>query len=97
MAKTIVEKLNLQKHGKKAVLNVPEGSDYLTGLEEYDTGLIQSTYDLIFAFVLDLDSLKEVLYKIIEKNTLNKGGYLFLLIQRKGTKSIQPLFTVMTF
>lgn len=91
MAKTIVEKLNLQKYEKKAVLNVQEGSDYLTDLADYDTDLITSSYDLIFAFVLDLDSLKEVLYQVIEKNTLNKGGYLYFAYPKKGNK-VYPTF-----
>jgi hypothetical protein len=91
MAKTIVEKLNLQKYEKKAVLNVPEGSDYLTDLADYDTELIASSYDLIFAFVLDLDSLKELIYKIIEKHTLNKDGYLYFAYPKKGNK-VYPTF-----
>jgi hypothetical protein len=91
MAKTIVEKLNLQKYEKKAVLNVPEGSDYLTGLADYDTDLAASSYDLIFAFVLDLDALKGVLYKVIERNLLNKGGYLYFAYPKKGNK-VYPTF-----
>jgi hypothetical protein len=91
MAKTIVEKLNLQKYEKVAVLNVPEGSDYLTGLADYDTELIASSYDLIFAFVLDLDSFKEVLNKVIEKNYLNKGGYIYFAYPKKGNK-VYPTF-----
>ncbi|GAA3324656.1 hypothetical protein GCM10020331_053410 [Ectobacillus funiculus] len=47
--KTIVEKkLNLQKYNKVAVLHLPDGVDYLAGLTNYDTELIDSTYDLIF-------------------------------------------------
>jgi hypothetical protein len=91
MAKTIVEKLNLQKYEKVAVLNVPEGSDYLTGLADYDTELIASSYDLIFAFVLDLDSFKEVLNKVIEKIYLNKGGYIYFAYPKKGNK-VYPTF-----
>lgn len=51
MAKTIVEKLNLQKYKKAAVLNLPDGADYMEGLKDYDTTLNDSSYDLIFAFV----------------------------------------------
>ena len=56
VAKTIVEKLNLQKYQKAAVLNLPEGADYLAELADYDKELAD-TYDLIFAFVLDMESI----------------------------------------
>lgn len=91
MAKTIAEKLNLQKYEKTAVLNLPEGSNYLAELGNYDTELKASSYDLIFAFVLDLNSLKELLYKIIEKNVLNKSGYIYFAYPKKGNK-VYPTF-----
>ena len=49
MAKTIVEKLNLHKYERVAVLDLPAGADYLTELPDYDTELIERAYDLIFA------------------------------------------------
>lgn len=82
MAKTIVEKLSLQKYKKVAVLNLPDGANYFAELAEFDTALIESTYDLIFAFVLDMDSLKEVVNKVIQK---------------EGTKYIQHLSTGMIY
>jgi Bacteriocin-protection, YdeI or OmpD-Associated len=86
MTKTIVEKLNLQKYQKVAVLNLPDGADYLTQLLDYDTQLIGESYDLIFAFVLDMESLKKVVTEIIEKNLLNKNGYIYLAYPKKGNK-----------
>ena len=65
--KTIVEKLNLQKYNKVAVLHLPDGVDYLAGLTNYDTELIDSTYDLIFAFVLNMESLQALVNEVIEK------------------------------
>lgn len=91
MAKTIVEKLNLQKYKKAAVLYLPDGADYLAGLADYDTELTASTYDLIFAFVLDMESLKELVNKVIENNYLNKNGYIFLAYPKKGNK-VYPTF-----
>ncbi|MCO0600540.1 YdeI/OmpD-associated family protein [Peribacillus butanolivorans] len=91
MAKTIVEKLNLQKYKKVAVLHLPDGADYLAELAEYDTELSESTYDLIFAFVLDMESLKGIVNKVIEKNYLNKSGYIFLAYPKKGNK-VYPTF-----
>jgi Bacteriocin-protection, YdeI or OmpD-Associated len=86
MAKTIVEKLNLHKFKEAAVVGTPEWADYLSGLEGYDTELIRDTYDLIFAFVLDFQSLKGLVDKVIEKNYLNKNGYLYLAYPKKGNK-----------
>lgn len=87
MAKTIAEKLNLQKYEKAAVLNVPEGSDYLTELEGYDTELNKDqSYDLIFAFVFDLEAFKRIVNTVIENHYLNKKGYIYLAYPKKGNK-----------
>ncbi|MBZ5750089.1 YdeI/OmpD-associated family protein [Metabacillus rhizolycopersici] len=86
MVKTIVEKLSLQKYENVAVLHLPEGSDYLVELTNYDTELTGSNYDLIFAFVLDMESLKALVNKVIEKNYLNENGYIFLAYPKKGNK-----------
>ncbi|MED3571104.1 YdeI/OmpD-associated family protein [Cytobacillus praedii] len=90
VAKTIVEKLNLQKYQKAAVLNLPEGADYLAELADYDKELAD-TYDLIFAFVLDMESLQSVVNDVIQNNYLNKNGYIFLAYPKKGNK-VYPTF-----
>ncbi|WP_400243568.1 hypothetical protein AB3U99_20415 [Niallia sp. JL1B1071] len=38
----------------------------IIGLEEYDTEF-QNKYDAIFAFVLDMDEMREMVDKIIQK------------------------------
>ncbi|MFB6466350.1 YdeI/OmpD-associated family protein [Cytobacillus sp. Hz8] len=86
MTKTIVEKLNLQKYSKRAVVNVPKGTNYFQGLEGYDTELSDASYDLIFAFVLDMDAFKELLQMIIDKNYLSQNGYLYVAYPKKGNK-----------
>src|SRR5688572_1408487 len=86
MAKTIVGKLNLHKYERVAVLNLPAGADYLAELPDYDTELTENSYDLIFAFVLDMDSLKGIVDKVIEKNHLSKNGYIYLAYPKKGNK-----------
>ncbi|WNS75777.1 YdeI/OmpD-associated family protein [Bacillus sp. DTU_2020_1000418_1_SI_GHA_SEK_038] len=91
MAKTIVEKLNLTKYKKAAVLGMPEGADYLTELKDYDTELTNSPYDLIFAFVLDMESLKGVVDRVIENSDLTENGYIFLAYPKKGNK-VYPTF-----
>lgn len=86
MSKTIVEKLNLTKYAKVAVLNMPVDKDYLSGLKGYSTELNDNTYNLIFAFVLDMESLQAMVHKVIEGNYLNEKGYLFLAYPKKGNK-----------
>ncbi|MEH7123561.1 YdeI/OmpD-associated family protein [Bacillus sp. JJ1773] len=91
LAKSIVEKLNLTKYKKAAVLGMPEGTDYLAELTDYDTELTNSPYDLIFAFVLDMESLKGLVDRVIEKNDLTENGYIFLAYPKKGNK-VYPTF-----
>jgi len=86
LSKTIVEKLGLQKHEHIAILNQPEGTDYFADLAGYDTVLQDGAYDLIFAFVLDLESLKELVNRIIDQNLLRPNGYLFAAYPKKGNK-----------
>lgn len=90
MAKTIVEKLKLLKYDQVAVLNKPEGTDYLAELTGYDTSL-KRKYDLIFAFVLDMASLKELVDRVIEHQHLKSNGYLFAAYPKKGNK-VYPTF-----
>ncbi|RCX21760.1 uncharacterized protein YdeI (YjbR/CyaY-like superfamily) [Fontibacillus phaseoli] len=86
MTKSIVEKLNLRKYKKVAVLNMPSGADYLAELPSYDHGLAVSKYDLIFAFVLDMESLKQLVNQVIAEDRLEKDGYLFMAYPKKGNK-----------
>ncbi len=89
MTKTIVEKLNLQKYKKTAILDAPKDSNYFEQLSGYDTKLTNSGYDLIFAFVLEMDSLKNLVKKVIESNYLTQNGYLFMAYPKKGNKVYQ--------
>ncbi|HET7628609.1 MAG TPA: YdeI/OmpD-associated family protein [Bacillales bacterium] len=86
MAKTFVEKLNLQKYKRVVVLGMPENQDYFTGLINYDTELAEDACDLIFAFVLDVEALKATVNRVIENDHLEANGYLFLAYPKKGNK-----------
>ncbi|WP_152396008.1 YdeI/OmpD-associated family protein [Paenibacillus guangzhouensis] len=92
MSKSIVEKLNLHKFEQTAVLYKPERSDYLSELAGYDTSLTEgAAYDLIFAFVLDMASLRTLVHRVIEQRHLKPGGYLFAAYPKKGNK-VYPTF-----
>lgn len=86
MSKSIVEKLRLHQYKKAVILNQPEGSEYFTELTSYDTTLKDQAYDLIFAFVLDMASLNELVDLVITHEHLNPGGYLFAAYPKKGNK-----------
>lgn len=86
MAKSLVEKLNLHKFQKAAVLYRPEGEDNLSELAAYDTELSGDRYDLIFAYVLDMESLQELVKKVTDHDFLNQGGYLYAAYPKKGNK-----------
>lgn len=88
MSKSIVEKLNLHKYRRIAVLHQPEDDDRgLAELAEYDTELKGGGYDLIFAFVLDMESLQSLVRQVIDNGHLEAGGYLYAAYPKKGNKA----------
>ncbi|WP_080832136.1 YdeI/OmpD-associated family protein [Cohnella massiliensis] len=91
MGKSIVEKLGLHKYARAAILHQPEGTDYFAGMAGYDTALGDEPYDLIFAFVLDMESLKKLTDDVISNGRLNPDGYLFAAYPKKGNK-VYPSF-----
>ena len=91
MARTIVDKLNLHKYDQAAVLNAPEGTDYFAAMTGYDTTLKEHAYDLIFAFVLTIESLKELVERVIKHQYLHKDSYLYVAYPKKGNK-VYPTF-----
>ncbi|GIO07801.1 hypothetical protein J31TS6_38290 [Brevibacillus reuszeri] len=86
MSKTIVEKLNLQKYQKTAVLDTPVGEESLAVLTNADHELKDVQYDMIFAFVLDMESLQALMKKVIDQSYLLEGGYLYVAYPKKGNK-----------
>ena len=86
MSKTIVEKLNLQKYQNTAVLNTPVGEESLAVLTDADHELKDVQYDMIFAFVLDMESLQALVKRIIDQDYLLEGGYLYVAYPKKGNK-----------
>ncbi|WP_240633395.1 YdeI/OmpD-associated family protein [Paenibacillus montanisoli] len=86
-SKTIVDKLNLNKYKKAAILYKPEGGeDHFAGLEGYDTKLAAPSYDLIFAYTLDMKALQNLIQQVIAGDYLTVGGYLYAAYPKKGNK-----------
>jgi len=86
MSQSIVDKLKLNKYGKKAVLHRPDGFDLL-GLDAYDTSLAEDKYDLIFAFVFDMPQLQELVQQVIARGLLDSKGYVYAAYPKKGNKA----------
>lgn len=86
MSKTIVDKLNLTKHARIAVLHRPAGDEGLAGLAAHDTSLEDGGYDMIFAYVLDMDALRDVVTDVIGNDRLSESGYLYAAYPKKGNK-----------
>ncbi|MFC4599818.1 YdeI/OmpD-associated family protein [Cohnella hongkongensis] len=86
MSKTIVDKLNLRKYERVAILDQPEGPDYFTELTGYDTSLKDGGYDLIFSFALDMEAMKTLVGRVIAEQALRPNGYLFVAYPKMGNK-----------
>ena len=86
--KTIVEKLKLNQYDSITIINLPSSdSTYFTDLKEYDSDFNKAKYDLIFAFVFNIEGLKETIYEIIKSDRVNKNGYLYIAYPKKGNKT----------
>jgi hypothetical protein len=86
MSKAIVDKLGLRKYERAAILNQPEDADYFAELTGYDTSLKDGGYDLVFAFVLDMEALKSLVGRVIAEGALRPNGYLFVAYPKLGNK-----------
>lgn len=86
--KSIIEKLKLDKYADKLVLNIPKSVSELNELN-FDTTIQKPKYDLIFTFVFNLEMFRETLFEIIQKDLLNKNGYVFLAYPKKNNPVYQ--------
>ncbi|PLS08545.1 YdeI/OmpD-associated family protein [Neobacillus cucumis] len=84
-AKTVIEKLNLQKYANKLILNKPEQIEEFQDLE-YDSSIKKEKYDLIFSFIFSLDEFSKELQTVVEKNLLEDNGYLYFAYPKKNNK-----------
>lgn len=84
---SIAKRLGLDKFPKKAVLNKERGNPTdFSDLATYDTELSERKYDLIFAYVLTIDELKEAVLDAVKQERLNPGGYLYIAYPKIGNK-----------
>ncbi|MEI4769069.1 YdeI/OmpD-associated family protein [Psychrobacillus sp. FJAT-51614] len=81
--KTITEKLNLEKYLKKLILHVPSDISDFDEMK-YDTDIKESKYDLAYIFVYNLEDYTNYLKVMIEKQLIEKNGYLFFAYPKKN-------------
>jgi len=84
---SITKRLGLDKYPRRVILGKERGgpSDFLD-LEGYDTVFSGGTYDLIFAYVLTLDELKETVLNTVKQGRLNPEGHLYIAYPKIGNK-----------
>jgi hypothetical protein len=81
--KSIVDKLNLRKYASKLILNLPGDINEFKEID-FDASIQKEKYDLIFAFVFNLEEFSNELHKVIEKQLLSDKGYLFFAYPKKN-------------
>jgi hypothetical protein len=81
--KSIVDKLNLRKYASKLILNLPGDIDEFKEID-FDASIQKEKYDLIFAFVFNLEEFSNELHKVIEKQLLSDKGYIFFAYPKKN-------------
>lgn len=79
---SIVDKLNLKKYEKMAVLNEPNDYDLFSGYQNTLTG----NHDAIFIFIETIEDMVKHTQKIIQDEKLLEKGYLFFAYPKKGNK-----------
>lgn len=81
----VVTKLRLEKYSNRLVLNLP---DHVTELQllQYDQSITRTQYDLIMAFVLNLEEMAAVIHQVDGQNLLADDGLLYLVYPKKGNR-----------
>lgn len=79
---TIIDKLNLKKYKKMAVLNQPSDYELFNGYNMKLTG----NHDAIFIFIETIDDMVMHTKRIIKEQQLVEKGYLFFAYPKKGNK-----------
>lgn len=79
---TIIDKLNLTKYQKLAVLNQPSDYDLFI---EYPSSL-SGEHDAIFIFIETIEEMVKHTEMIIREQHLQEKGYLFFAYPKKGNK-----------
>ena len=51
---------------------------------EYEESISKEQYDLIFAFIFNMDEFFNYLNEVIERNLLKENGYLYFAYPKKG-------------
>ncbi|WP_027964960.1 YdeI/OmpD-associated family protein [Halalkalibacillus halophilus] len=79
---SIVDKLNMQKYPKRLILQLPQGVDYFQGIA-YDEQVSERQYDLIFAFIMDVEEFQENVRQVVDQALLREQGYLYIAYPKK--------------
>ncbi|MDR2480245.1 MAG: hypothetical protein LBD48_13180 [Treponema sp.] len=81
------KKLMFEKFPRKLIQNRPRVLPELDGVC-FDTGA-KGVYDLVFAFVFNLDEMAEAVYGAAAQCLVAEGGCLYLAYPKKGNKEYE--------
>ncbi|TQR20383.1 YdeI/OmpD-associated family protein [Psychrobacillus vulpis] len=84
--KTIIEKLNLTKYNRKLILHMPENCKDFEEIS-FDMSIQDSKYDLLIIFVFNLNDYANYLKEVIDKQLIEKNGYLYFAYPKKNNPS----------
>lgn len=82
----IIKKLNLTKYPSKLIFKQPKGYTLDLELTNCDCDVLEASYDLIIAFALTMDDMKELITQVNYSQLLKENGYLFIAYPKKGNK-----------
>ncbi len=82
MEAALYKKLMLGNFSRILLQNKPDGVKEFDGLP-FDT-VPDGEYDLLLAFVFDLDEMKSVIDQTVRSNLLTRAGYLYFAYPKKG-------------
>ena len=83
MAKSLIDKLNLNNYPAKLILNKPEDIEEFSSMD-YEDIVKKSSYDLIFTFIFKLEDFSKTIKEIHEEKLLNENGYLYIACPKKN-------------
>ena len=78
------KKLLFDKFPKKLVQNKPAGMPELDGVQ-FDARA-KGAYDLVFAFVFNLDEMEQTIRDVAARELLKDGGCLYIAYPKKGNR-----------
>lgn len=86
----IVDVINFNRHKKRLVLNLPQDVNDFSSVV-FDRYPVEDQYDLIFAFVLNVNEFKKIQKRIVTRRMIRPDGSLYFAFPRTLEIDIEGL------